>query len=307
MLAIVPWVAARPGGATVDEICQRFEIPRDRLVDDLSTLSFVGVAPFSPDRLVEVAIDGDRVEIHLPQAFDRPLRLTSEEALALVAAGASLLAIPGADPQGPLARALAKVGATLGPGGEQAVEVSLGRADDEILGRLRQAVAEHRRVRLDYYSYGRDEHTEREVDPHRLWSDQGSWYLAGWCHLAGADRLFRVDRIHSLGVLDEHFEPPDEPPQPPVFDPSPEDPRVVLQLAPPARWVTEYYPADSVEEQPDGTVRVVLAVAARQWLERLLLRLGPDATVVEAPPGLAGAGREAAARILRRYGPDRAG
>ena len=45
MLAIVPWVASQPDGVPIDELCERFDIDRRQLVDDLSTLSFVGVAP----------------------------------------------------------------------------------------------------------------------------------------------------------------------------------------------------------------------------------------------------------------------
>jgi hypothetical protein len=44
---------------------------------------------------------------------------------------------------------------------------------------------------------------------------------------------------------------------------------------------------------------VTLVVAERAWLERLLLRLGPDGIAVSGADGVATA---AAARILRRYG-----
>jgi predicted DNA-binding transcriptional regulator YafY len=66
--------------------------------------------------------------------------------------------------------------------------------------------------------------------------------------------------------------------------------------------VVGQYPIESVEERPDGRLRVSLAIAARPWLERLLLGLGPDARVVEAPDDLAGAGADAARRVLDRYG-----
>jgi hypothetical protein len=45
-------------------------------------------------------------------------------------------------------------------------------------------------------------------------------------------------------------------------------------------------------------VRVRLAVSERAWLERLLLRLGSAARVVEGDPSV---GRDAACRLLRRY------
>ena len=48
----------------------------------------------------------------------------------------------------------------------------------------------------------RDETTERDVDPMRLARVEGHWYLEGWCHRAQDVRLFRVDRIEDLEVLD---------------------------------------------------------------------------------------------------------
>ena len=78
--------------------------------------------------------------------------------------------------------------------------------------------------------------------------------------------------------------------------------QVALDLAPDARWVVDQYPHDDVEELDDGRVRVTLAVTALAWLERLLVRLGPAVSVVEAPPGLGDDTRSAAARrILGRY------
>jgi predicted DNA-binding transcriptional regulator YafY len=88
-----------------------------------------------------------------------------------------------------------------------------------------------------------------------------------------------------------------------VFTPGPEVPRVTLDLAPADRWVVETYPVDEVREQADGRLLVRLAVSATPWLERLLMRLGPGARVVEADdPALRDAGRDAARRLLRRYG-----
>ncbi|MSZ24942.1 MAG: WYL domain-containing protein, partial [Actinobacteria bacterium] len=86
-----------------------------------------------------------------------------------------------------------------------------------------------------------------------------------------------------------------------LFDGSNALGRITLLLQPEARWVTEYYPAESIEVHPDGTTTIVLAIGSLAWLERLLLRLGPDAEVVEAAPSLQGAGEAAARRLLSAY------
>jgi proteasome accessory factor C len=66
-----------------------------------------------------------------------------------------------------------------------------------------------------------------------------------------------------------------------MFQPSEADLLATIRLAPPARWVAEYYPTESVEEGPDGSLIVRLRVADTAWLERLVLRLGGSATVLQ--------------------------
>ena len=300
MLAIVPWVAAQPDGATIDEICARFDLAADQLQACLDTVFMVGVHPYTPEALVDVFVDHDRVQIRLPDFFTRPLRLTPAQAFALLAAGRSLQSVPGADQTGPLARGLAKLAETVGAAGE-VVDVDLGGTSGDALAILQQAVADGRRVEIDYYSYGRDTHGVRRVDPWRVQAVQGRWYLEAYAHESEGVRVFRLDRIRNVAALDETFERPERASPLEVFRPSASDPRVVLDLAPSAAWVVGQYPVEDVDEQPDGRLRVTLAIAARPWLERLLLSLGPDATVVDGTGELAGAGAEAARRVLARY------
>jgi proteasome accessory factor C len=298
LLALVPWVVAHDG-PTIDEVCARFGMTEAELIADLDLVWCCGVHPFTPDSLMEVNVEDGRVWIRYADWFDRPLRLTPEEGLALVAAGAALLAVPGADADGPLARGLRKLAAVLGIDADGAIEVSLGTVSETVLASLRDAVADHRQVEIDYYVYGRDERTRRVVDPHAIFAAEGEWYLTGWCHLAQAERRFRVDRIRSLTALDRTFTPPSSRPAPEVFEARPDDPRVVLDLSPRARWVIEQYPYESVRERKGGHVEVTLVVSENAWLERLLLRLGPDAAVLAGAEGVA---RSAARRVLARYG-----
>jgi proteasome accessory factor C len=181
------------------------------------------------------------------------------------------------------------------------LDVDLGGTDPEVLATLRQGVAEHRRVHLDYYSFGRDARTERDVDPFVLHAEDGALYLLGHCHQAGGERRFRVDRIAHASLLDETFTPPGDAGAVAVFEPDGDDPRVTLDLGPEAAWVAETYPVEQSSAGEDGHKQVTLAIAAEPWLARLLLALGPQATVVAAPEGLRDAGGRASARILARY------
>lgn len=300
LLAMVPWIAAHDG-PTVAEVCARFDLTPKQLAADLDVMWLVGLPPYTPDALIDVVQEGDRVWIHFADVFATPQRLTPDQAVALLTAGASVLALPGAVDDDALARGVAKLAAVLGVDASEVLDVDLGLGGAEVVAVLRTAVAEHRRVHLDYYSYGRDERTERDVDPYLVHAEDGSLYLLGHCHLAGGERRFRVDRIAAATLLDDRFEPPSAGSAPALFQPDADDPRVVLDLAPSAAWVADAYPVESVEPRAEGGSRVRLAVAAEAWFERLLLALGPQATVVDAPGDLADAGRRAAARILDRY------
>src|SRR5881275_2324177 len=117
---MVPWIAAHDG-PTIAEVCQRFGLKEAELAADLELLWVCGLYPYTPDMLIDVDLDGDRVWIRYAEYFSRPLRLTPAEGLALVAAGRSLLAGTGADPSGPLARGLDKLGRVLGIRGDEAL------------------------------------------------------------------------------------------------------------------------------------------------------------------------------------------
>lgn len=306
MLSIVPWIAAQDG-PKVSEVCARFGIGRNQLLDDLNVIQFVGLPPYTPDMLIEVVFEGDRVWVRFADVFSRPLRLTPNQALGLVAAGAALSSAGGGDgsgPPGPLATGLAKLAKMLDIAPDEALTIRLGASRPEILDTLRVAVREQRRVRLDYFAYSRDARTVRDVDPYRVFAADGAWYVFGHCHSAGGERLFRVDRIAAAELTDTAFIPPEgsteRPPE--LFAVAPDTPRVTLELPLSARWVVDTYPVEEVTDLADGRFRVRLAVASRVWLERLLLRLGPDALVVDATdPGLTTTAREAARRVLERY------
>jgi proteasome accessory factor C len=297
LLALVPWVAARDG-PRIDEVCARFGCTSRELVDDLDLLFLCGLHPYTPDVLIDVDIDDGRVWIRYADYFARPLRLTPAEGLALLAAGKTLLAAPGTDPEGPLARGLRKLAGALGVDADQALEIALGAVPAEVMAPVREAAASHHQVEIEYYAFGRDQWTRRVVDPYAVFSASGQWYLSAYCHVVTDERLFRLDRVRSVTALDSTFAPPQRPPELSVYRPRPDDPRVTLELDPSARWVVEQYPAEGVEEMEGGRVRVVVAASERPWLERLLLRLGPAGRVVGAADDVAAS---AARRLLARY------
>ncbi len=300
VLALVPWILANPG-VTIPELAERFAIPEADLEADLELLPMCGLPPYTADRLIDLWVGDDgSVTIRLAEYFERPLQLTPAEGVALLAAGRALLAVPGADPHGPLATALDTLEESLGARGGVAVDV--GSADH--LAQLQEAVAAGEQLELEYYSFARDEMTTRIVDPRRVFNALGAWYLDAYCRTAEAERLFRVDRVRSVAPTGRPAAPPAEPADDAIADlvyrPGPDDLRVTLRLEPDARWVVESYPTEKVTERARGRVDAVLAISGPAFLERLVLGLGPSVTVL-GPPEAQALVRAAADRILERY------
>jgi proteasome accessory factor C len=144
MLALVPWILAQPG-TTITELAHRFEVDETDLEHDLELLPMCGLPPYTADRLIDVWVaDDGAVNVRLAEYFERPVRLTPAEGVALVAAVRALLAVPGSDRSGPLASALEKLEHALGARGGMAVDVGGG----ENLERLQAAVASRAQIEI---------------------------------------------------------------------------------------------------------------------------------------------------------------
>ncbi len=301
LLAVLQWAAAHPDGVSIEALCERFGLGPSELVKELEMAAMIGADSLHYDEMpFEVIVEDGRVWVRL-FSFGRPLRLTPAEGLALVAAAEAL--IDDREPRdSPLARALTKLADLLGIEPGEALEVDLDPEGGAAGRLLRDAVATRRRVRFDYWTYGRDVVGLRVVEPWKVFSADGLWYLAGHATEVGEPRRFRLDRMDRLEVLDEPARPP-----PATVDTtvevSDQQPRVVLDLPADARWVAEAFPVVALEAGDHGRLVVTLAVAGPSWLERVLLRLGPDAVVREIDPALGDRAvlARAAARVLARY------
>lgn len=311
LLALVPYLLAHPD-SHVRDVAAVFGVTERQLRVDLDLLWVCGLPGHGPGDLIDMSYEGDRVTLTNATSIARPLRLTADEALALVVALRTLANIPGLEERDALNRALVKLAGAAGAavdGGvegaaEERVQVSV-EAEARMLATVRDAVDRRRRLHLAYHVPARDERTERDVDPMRVLLAEGRPYLEGWCRRVEAVRLFRLDRIVDVQVLDLPSEPPAEA-QPRdlsegLFQPSPADETVTLALAPTARWVADYYPCEEVTEREDGELVVRLRTPDTGWVRRLVLGLGPAGQVLD-PPSLADQVEADARAALAAYG-----
>ncbi len=153
---------------------------------------------------------------------------------------------------------------------------------------IRSGARQHRRLALAYQRSSSPGQTERRVDPYALAFRSGWWYLVGYCHLREGMRTFRVDRIRRLELLAEPFQRPAD------FDA-----RSYLENAfqdqPAARASLRFVPEgahialtnrsdwESLKENPDGSVEVVLAAPDLYWLASWVLSFATWVRVLDPP------------------------
>ena len=297
LLIILPWLMEQ-GEVSVEEAAKRFSIGVDDLIRDLELVSMCGLPPYV-DEMIDVFIDEGMIFVGIPRLFTRPLRLSEVEAFELLAAGRAAMQLPGADPDGSLARGLHKIAAGLG---EDDTGLLVLNPTPSMVKELTRAIEHHQRVRVRYQSSSDVEPVARELEPFVVFSSQGNWYVHAHDVRSEGLRTFRVDRIESLDIVgNAENVAPASMPEPGTWFADADIERVTLRVGPRGRWVYERYPVDEVSApDSDDWVTVRLPVTSEQWLARLLLRLGDSVEVVE-PSTWRSVRSDAAAVVLRRY------
>jgi predicted DNA-binding transcriptional regulator YafY len=170
---------------------------------------------------------------------------------------------------------------------------------------LSRAAAQQFSVSMKYYVPSRDELTQRTVDPLGLVYYTDRWNLIAYDHLRGDIRNFRLDRIESMHVTMNRFEPPEG------FDleehlearaRNREHHQIVIRFEAQAyESARRYIPAQvEKEREVEGGVEVTFYFENLDYVARWLLRYGTQATVL-APESLQEIVREKALALAEQY------
>lgn len=301
LLTLVPFLHHRDG-VRLDDAATLLGTSSEQVLRDLKVLFMCGLPGGLPGDLIDVDLDAIETEEGSPVTegvirvgnadyLARPLRLTATEASAVIVALRMLRDTSTGATADLVRRVLAKIEKAAAVVGPARIDVTPSPHDAQqaamaaLSHRLNEAAAANVQVRLSYFVPSRGELSDRIVDPRGVVAHGAFRYLDAWCHRAGADRLFRLDRIAEAEVLDVAAGTPRRAPRDlsdGLFTDTgePGSAVVTLRLAREARWATEYYPMLDVRPHADGGAEVDMVVVDRRWLDRMLLRLAPHAQVV---------------------------
>ena len=209
MLAIL-WLLKSRARMTARQLSDELEIHIRTVYRLIDALCMSGVPIVSETRR-----DGG---YHIPPSFKlEPLFFDGEEQGALLHA-ASFAREAGYPASSALAGAVAKIKRYANP--EQLAHMERREAQLEVAQRpadpARQAITAEigrcidaqRRLVFRYKSGYDGAGSERTIDPYGLVHWQGRWYAVGYCHLRGAIRSFRVDRMSELQPTTDTFDRP---------------------------------------------------------------------------------------------------
>lgn len=158
--------------------------------------------------------------------------------------------------------------------------------------KIESAISRRKTIRFRYYSIGRDDHGDREVDPYSLLYMAGNWYLVGFAHDREDLRCFRLSRIEgriTFKTRAEHdFPPPSEVDLSRYRDRAPwqlADPvdTAVIALSPTiAWWVDQMFGEQGeFEGHPDGSAVFRTEFGGARELVSWVLGLGAEAEILE--------------------------
>ncbi len=204
-------------GATVDELVEECQVTRRTIYRDLQAVAEAGYP------LINERQDDGTVLYSFISGFSRipPITFSLEELMTLYFSRGQLAFLHGTPFQDDLDAIFAKIRSSLPPRSvahlERIVEASSPRFhgfkdyahQHQLLKDLRQALLKQQRCRIGYRPAKRSPENYL-VDPYTLLFYKNGLYIGGYAHNRNDLRLFAIERIEALEVLDERFDLPED-------------------------------------------------------------------------------------------------
>ncbi len=291
VLEIVQFIAARPGWWKRKTLAERYEISERQIQKDLDVIRHG----------LKLSLVHDGAGYSFEDMPRLPaVQYSFSEALALLLAAQAAQQVSGIGSPD-LAAAIARLqsifpaefSAMVSQITSQSAQPGQRTHRQQMLLLLNRALLEQRKARMAYRTQSRGgELNERVVRPYHIMPYVRSWQLIAYCEKRQAVLMFKVDRIHSVTLLDERYTTPKD------FNlddylgatwgmlrgDASEPVDVVLHFGPDAgAWVAEeqWHPSQQVEEQPDGSVLFKLHIAVTAEFVNWLMYYGRRVQVLE--------------------------
>ena len=191
---------------TASELSQKFQVSKRTIYRDIKALEKAGVPVLTEEGKGYTLMDGYKIP---------PVMFTEKQANALMLAEQLVLKSKDASFVKDYSEAIDKIKSILRYAIKDKVNLLANRTQyDQVLNLernsnnlsdLQHALTNYNLVNIQYTNK-EGTITNRMIEPFALVSAE-NWYLIAWCRLRNEFRFFRLDRIQSIAIKSENFEP----------------------------------------------------------------------------------------------------
>lgn len=260
------------GHVTAPELAEKLEVSVRTIYRDIDALSEAGIPIYTDP--------GRKGGIQLLDGFVLEKAILSEtEKRMILEALQSLSAIEAADNS-----VLKKVSALFQMQTESWFEVDFSGWGDmprnkEKFELLKKAVMCHREVEILYMgSDGKS--SRRKIQPLKLLCKTGAWYVKAWCLQKQDFRLFKINRMQEISLMQETFLPVDYPKENQVSSGNIRNIRLHFSSGMAYR-VYDEFDASQIEKQENGDFIVTAEMPEDAWMIGYLLTFGDKVDILE--------------------------
>ena len=193
---------------TASRLADKFSVSIRTIYRDIQALGRAGVPILTEDGKGYKVMDGYR----LP-----PVMLTESEANELITAEQLIIKNKEASLIQEYSGAISKIKSVLRDGAKEKANLlsdrilfrqnAVNERTSNYLSTLQLALTNFNLTKIKYYSPDSNQTTERIIEPFAMYSTQENWLLVAFCRLRKDFRVFRLDRIQTLHIFGEKFEP----------------------------------------------------------------------------------------------------
>jgi proteasome accessory factor C len=288
----------------LSDLAQHFQVSEKEIKSAVVTISLSGIGMYRPDELFFLDYDlleEDIVDLSFAPTLEAVPRLSTRQAAAIASGLSYLVDLVDPADQHQINELLEILGKGALSSQELPFMVQPNRGDGDLV-LVRQAVAESRALRCSYINSS-GEVSSREIEPQLLESRDSNWFLRGFCRTNNEPRVFRLDRMRQIELLESFEEralPAGESSQ--IYAIRESDTEVLFEVEPEAFGLIADYKPD-YEISGNKAVQVKISIGELGTLGRIVSRYSGKVRVL-APETARQAVRDFAQRALGQHKPE---
>lgn len=288
----------------LSSLAEHFQVSEKEIKSAVVTISLSGVGMYRPDELFFLDYDlleDGIVDLSFAPTLEAVPRLSTRQAAAIASGLAYLVDLVAPEDQFQITELLEILGRGALSTKELPFMVQPKRGDED-LASVRRAVAESRALSCSYINSA-GEVSDREIEPQLLESRESKWFLRGFCRTNNEPRVFRLDRMRQIELLDSFEKKPmSSAGTSQIYAVRDTDTEVLFEVEPEAfGFIADYKP--DFEISGNKAIQVKISIGELGTLGRIVSRYSGKVRIL-APEAARQAVREFAQRALGHHKPE---